>query len=138
MKRPIALVVTVAFVMQLTGCAVSVTVRVHQRILPSQLQGPPLDDIITGVTTNTGEEVHFDTKTKVASQAASKSYNYKTYTQVRGDTLYGHVDGKPYRIALTEVQELWVKRIDEEKTRRTTKTMSYAIFIALLVIALYT
>jgi len=112
MKRAIALVVIVAYLMQLTGCAIHLSHRFRpngESILE--------DDVIRGVITQAGEQVRFGTQ---------------SLARVKGDTLYFYRGERLYKLALDDVQELLVVRKDP-----TLSTIATVALCATIIVALY-
>jgi len=118
MKRAIALVVAVAYVMQLTGCAVY---RIHRQ-RPTEAPLPP-GELLKGAITVSGEKLRFRTPGFLVPPMA----------WIEGDTLYYLHQGKSqYKLPLDEVQVLLVKRKDP-----TLSTIATVALCATIIATLY-
>jgi len=125
MKRAIALVVTVAYLMQLTGCAVY---RIH-RLRPTKVP-EPVYEIVRGATTVSGEKLRFD-KNPVLPPHWTPDLPPPPVAWVQGDTLLAYAKGELHRIALSDIRELWVKRKDP-----TLSIIATVAFCATIIVAL--
>jgi len=119
MKRAIALAVAVAYLMQLTGCAVY---RIHRQ-RPTEAPLPP-DELLGGAITVSGEKLRFET---------TQGWLVPPMAWIEGDTLYYLHRGKSqYKLALDEVQVLLVKRKDP-----TLSTIATVALCATIIATLY-
>jgi hypothetical protein len=102
LRRPIATILLVTTIPQLSGC----TVHSTQRVPPAETQLPGrakpgtavTGEDIVGVTTRDGKDVEF---------------NDRTRPYVASDTLYAETKaGQPFKIALPDVERVWLQRTD--------------------------
>jgi len=97
--RPVAAILLVTFIPQLTGCAVRTTQRVplgEVRLAdPAAAMARP--SFISGITTRDGAQVTFDTLS----------------ARVANDSVYATVQGRPYAISLRQVVRILVVRNGE-------------------------
>jgi len=84
-----AILVALASACLIAGCMVNKTIRLSVANVPS-----PENERIVGLTTQRGEDVTFDHRGTAVNQGI----------------VNGIVQGKPYDIALSDVQRLWVER----------------------------
>jgi hypothetical protein len=129
LRRPIAAILLATTIPQLNGCAVHST----QRLRPSEVQlpgrsqpgGPVTGEHIVGVTTSDGSEVEL-----VDSPRA----------YVANDTLYALETkmGQPFKIAVRDVQRVWLQRTDLGLSALATIGVAVAVVGVLGVIALAT
>ena len=120
MKRAIALVVTVAYLMQLSGCAIHRVYRLKlDELTRDELLEASIDENIKGFTTKAGVEV---------------SHGAFGRSTVLGDTLLAYAKGELHRIALSDIRELWVKRKDPELSGWATLALCATIIVALYAI----
>lgn len=114
-RRAVSAVLIVVLLPQLTGCTSHYTT--DQPL--AEVEDPTEEEII-GVTTIEGASVEFDREDVPISL-------------IEGDSLYAHVDGEPYVIALTDVSHLRLRRVD--KAASVFATIGAVLGVALLVLA---
>ena len=126
MKRAIALVVAVAYVMQLSGCGVSVG-----RLISPGSQLP--SDILLGVNTEKGEKVRFDKEARNSPwyKAGDPIPDKWESAWIHANKCYGYIDGEVYEIDLNEVQVLWVLREDPLLSIGATILLIYGLIEAI-------
>jgi hypothetical protein len=95
--RVISHLLVTILVAELIGCSVQKT----HRLTPAGVPHPEQEHIV-GITNVQGEDIQFD----------------RPGASIRADTVHASVKGKPYEIALSQVQRLWVLR-KEPSTART-------------------
>ncbi len=129
LKRPLRLLLCTALLFDLTGC----TRRHLQTTTPDSV--PTLtNEWIVAVTTKSGEVVEFD-DTIIDSWGGE--FPDKPYSVVRNDTLFAMVSKAPYRIALPDVQHLWIKvpKVDPALTALAVVAGVAAVSVVLLWVA---
>ncbi len=114
LKRTVSVVLIFALVPHLTACAI----RKSQAVDPAELKQPITEQIVT-LTTVAGEEVNFPLGTQA---------------EVRNDTIYALLDHSPYKIALEDVQRVWVKRTDPVLSALATIGVVVAVGAAILIV----
>ena len=102
-RQTIAVIVTAALLN--FGCKVSKVTKLEVNQVPQ-----PQQEHLVGVTTKAGNEVQFDPPGGI----------------IRGDTIEANVRKAPYRVALQEVQRLWVER----RVTSTARTIGLTVGIA--------
>ena len=119
MKRAIALVVIVAYLMQLTGCAVYRVYRLRpDELTRDELAGTATEQSIKGFTTKEDEKVRVS------------GFGWAT---VQGDTLLVYAKDERHHIALSDIRELWVKRKDPELSGLATLAFCATIIIVVVI-----
>ena len=93
------MILPVAF--QLSGC----TVRIQEHLQSNEVEEFP-KDIIVGAIMETGEIVYFNKR------------RFTSITHIQEDTIYTYVKTYPKKIALADVSEIIVERVDEEASDR--------------------
>ena len=131
-KRVLSLLLCTSLLFELSGCSRSRVVTALPEAAPDLT-----DERIVAITTKSGEYVQFD---KVSVEGGwGDSYPGESAV-VRNDSLFSSVNKAPYRIALADVQHLWleVKEFSTGRTIGAVVGVAAGAFILLMIVVLAT
>ena len=92
LQRPIALILLPLFLLETTGCT-----SVHR--VAAVDTAPPTEERLVGITTVAAQDIDFDGN-----------------GEIRADTVYAKVHGKPIQVPVDSVQRWWIRRASPGKS----------------------
>ena len=123
LRRPVASVCLILLGVDIAGCVTrSVARREPEAIAPASPDAP-VKEWIVGVTMRDGREIPFDRRPRAT---------------VVADTIHAMVDGAPFAVAFSDVQRVWVARVDAVRTALGTVGVIVGVAAVVAAIAIAT
>lgn len=117
-RRPAAGLCLALLLIDLSGCR-RVTRHEPEQVIPPGTSGTK--EQIVGVTMRDGTEVRFDSRPRA---------------DVRGDTVHAWVRVRPFAVAISDVQRVWIARVDPARTTLAIVSIVAGVAAVLFAIAL--
>ena len=122
-RRPAASVCLILVAFDVAGC-VARSVSRHE---PEEIRPPgtaePVEEVIVGVTMRDGREIQFDRRPRAT---------------VVGDTIRAQVNAAPFAVAFSDVQRVWISRVDAVRSALGTVGIVVGVAAVAAVIAIAT
>ena len=128
-RRPIASLCMVVLALDLAACT-----RVKMLDTPELVytgQTGTLNEHVLGVTLHDGREITFDEHMSPDVRSAPKA-------EVRNDSLFSQVAGRPYGVPLAQVQRVWIEYIDPLRTTAAVIGVVAGVLAVVVAVAIAT
>ena len=112
-RRPVASVCIALLTLNLVGCT-HIERKDPQTVTPPGAGEATMKEVV-GVTLKNGRDIRFDERTRGT---------------VRGDTVYAQVDGQPLSTPVSDVQRVWVRSVDGNRTTLMVIGLAAVLLVA--------